>query len=181
MLAKNIGQSCRLATVRARPGNPRQGFLSIGGRVFPCALGRGGIRAVKREGDGATPMAAMRVLEGYWRGDRARRPNSALGFRIIHAEDGWCDAPSDPNYNRPVQLPYPASHEHMHRHDRLYDHVIVLDWNYGRRMRGAGSAIFLHVAKPGLQPTEGCIAVDPRTMRMILPLLSKRTVIRVVG
>ena len=181
MAFENIGRRFRLATVRARPGNPRQGLLSIGGRVYPCALGRGGISALKREGDGATPMTTMRVVAGYWRSDRHRRPASPLAFRSIRTEDGWCDAPGDRNYNRPVRTPYSASHENMLRHDRLYDHVIVLDWNYGRRMRGRGSAIFLHVAKPGLQPTEGCIAVEPRSMRAILPLLTTRTVVRVVG
>lgn len=106
---------------------------------------------------------------------------SPLSFKPIRPGDGWCDAPADPNYNRLVRTPYPASHEKMLRHDRLYDHVIVLDWNFSRRMRGAGSAVFLHVARPGLQPTEGCIAVEPRTMRAILPLLTAGTVICVVG
>jgi len=171
----------RLATVRARPGNPCQGLLSIAGKIYPCALGHGGITAFKREGDGATPLARMRVLSGYWRADRHRRPLSSLSFRPIKADDGWCDAPADANYNRLVRIPYPASHERMLRKDRLYDHVIVLDWNIGCRRRGVGSAIFLHVAKPGLQPTEGCIAVEPATMRQILPLLSNRTVVRVLG
>lgn len=181
MALRDIGRSFRLATVRLRPGNPRQGLLSIGGKVYPCALGRGGISAFKREGDGATPLARMRVLSGYWRADRHLRPTSALAFRPIHSDDGWCDAPGDANYNRPVRIPYPASHEHMLRNDRLYDHVIVLDWNTGPRKRSAGSAIFLHVAKPGLQPTEGCIAVAPATMRKILPLLSDRTVVQILG
>lgn len=180
MVLENIGHSTRLATIRARPGNPRQGLLSIGGRVHPCALGRGGIAAFKREGDGATPLASMRVLVGFWRADRHRRPRSSLAFRPIRIDDGWCDAPDDANYNRPVRIPYPASHEFMLRNDRLYDHVIVLDWNIGHRKRGAGSAIFLHVAKPGLKPTEGCVAVAPEVMRQILPLLSERTVLRVV-
>ena len=181
MIPEDIGHRFRLATVRARPGNPRQGLLSIGGKVYPCALGRGGISASKREGDGATPRARMRVLFGFWRADRHRRPLSRLAFRPIRNDDGWCDAPGDANYNRPVRIPYPASHEHMLRNDRLYDYVIVLDWNIGRRKQGAGSAIFLHVAKPGLQPTEGCVAVEPGTMRKILPLLSNRTVVQVLG
>ena len=54
--------------MRARPGVPTQGLLNVGGTVFPCALGRGGISAGKREGDGATPLGAMRLLSGYLRG-----------------------------------------------------------------------------------------------------------------
>jgi L,D-peptidoglycan transpeptidase YkuD (ErfK/YbiS/YcfS/YnhG family) len=177
----NIGRTVRHVTVRKRPGNPCQGLLAIGGRVFACALGRGGIRAVKREGDGATPRAEMRVVSGLWRQDRGRRPSTALPLDPIGADDGWCDAPGDANYNRPVSLPNKASHERMLRDDRLYDCVVVLDWNFTRRRRGSGSAIFLHVAKPGLKPTEGCIAVEPQVMRAILPLISARTVIEVLG
>jgi L,D-peptidoglycan transpeptidase YkuD (ErfK/YbiS/YcfS/YnhG family) len=57
----------------------------------------------------------------------------------------------------------------------------VLGWNITPRRRGAGSAIFLHIARPGYAPTEGCIAVSPRTMAQLLPCLSRRTVIEVIG
>jgi len=146
--------------------------------IFRCALGRGGISANKREGDGATPLAAMRVLGGYFRSSRFR-PRSDLPLAGIPADLGWCDASADRNYNRPVRLPYGASHERMLREDGLYDVVIVLDWNIMPRRRGRGSAIFLHLARPGFQPTEGCIAVPRPTMAWLLPRLSPRTVLRV--
>lgn len=98
----------------------------------------------------------------------------------VDASLGWCDAPSDRNYNRAVALPYPASHERMQRADRVYDVCLVLDYNIRPRRRGAGSAIFFHVAKPGLLPTEGCVAVSPNVMARLLPRLSARTVLRVV-
>lgn len=68
----------------------------------------------------------------------------------------------------------------MLRQDRLYDAVIVLDWNVTERRRGRGSAIFLHVARPGFAPTEGCVAVAPDAMRWLLPYLSRQTVLKVV-
>lgn len=166
-------------SVRARPGNAAQGILVAGARAMPCALGRGGISAFKREGDGATPLAAMRLLGGYFRRGRMRAV-SGLPLAPVGDGDGWCDAPADRNYNRPVRLPYKASHENMRRPDRLYDAVIVLDWNIRPRMRNRGSAIFLHVAKPGFKPTEGCVAVSPRDMAWLLPRLSPRTVLRVL-
>lgn len=169
----------RALTVRRRPGKPAQGLLSAGERVIPCALGRGSISAWKREGDGATPLAGMRLLSGYFRRGRMR-PVSRLPMARIEARLGWCDAASDRNYNRPVRLPYPASHEEMKRPDRLYDAVIVLDWNIRPRRRNCGSAIFLHIAKPGFQPTEGCVAVTPAAMAWLLPRVSPRTVLRVV-
>jgi L,D-peptidoglycan transpeptidase YkuD (ErfK/YbiS/YcfS/YnhG family) len=168
-------------TVRPRPGNPTQGLLNWGGLVLACALGRGGIASLKREGDGATPLGAMRLLHGYFRKGRLSAPGrSRLALTPIGPDDGWCDAPGDRNYNRPVCLPHPASCERMMRDDRLYDCCIVLDYNIAPCRRGRGSAIFLHIAKQGYRPTEGCVAVDPRTMMRLLPHLSPRTVMRVL-
>jgi L,D-peptidoglycan transpeptidase YkuD (ErfK/YbiS/YcfS/YnhG family) len=169
--------------VKKAPGNPCQGRLIADGRAHECALGRGGISGFKREGDGATPAAAMRVTDGYFRADRVKRPPFYRPLRAIRPVDGWCDAPFDPNYNCPVRLPFRASHEAMMRDDRLYDVCLVLDWNlppYGRKRFG-GSAIFLHIAKPGFPPTEGCIAVAPVTMRWLLPRIGPETVLRVEG
>lgn len=167
--------------VRARPGNPSQGFLQAGRTVFPCALGYGGISARKREGDGATPLAAMRILSGYFRNDHfpgGRR--TRLAMAPIGPHLGWCEVPDDRNYNRPVRIPYGASHERMRRDDDLYDVCIVLDWNIAPRRRARGSAIFFHLARPGFTPTQGCVAVSARTMARLLPLLSDRTVVKVV-
>lgn len=168
-----------LLAVRRRPGKPAEGLINVGGSIFPCALGRGGITAFKREGDGATPVGRMRLLSAYFR--RGRFPQrSGLTLRPIDSRLGWCDAPGDRNYNRPVPIPYPASHEQMERTDRLYDACIVLDYNIRPRRRGCGSAIFFHIAKPGFKPTEGCVAVSPRVMARLLPRLSPRTVLEVV-
>ncbi|MER9417818.1 L,D-transpeptidase [Mesorhizobium sp. M0306] len=168
-------------TVRARPGHASQGFLQAGKLVFPCALGHGGISAGKREGDGATPLASMRILSGYFRGDHfAGGRRTRLAMTPIGRDLGWCEVPGDRNYNRPVKIPYGASHERMLRADDLYDACLVLDWNIVPRRRGRGSAIFFHLARPGFTPTQGCVAVTARTMARLLPLLSERTVVRVV-
>jgi L,D-peptidoglycan transpeptidase YkuD (ErfK/YbiS/YcfS/YnhG family) len=167
-------------TVRARPGHPSQGLLVAGNTVFPCALGRGGISANKREGDGATPLAAMRILSGYFRGDHVAARRTRLRMMPIHAGLGWCEVPDDRNYNRPVKIPYGASHETMRRTDRLYDYCLVLDWNFSPRRRGRGSAIFFHLARPGFTPTQGCVAVTAKVMARLLPYLSDRTILQVV-
>jgi L,D-peptidoglycan transpeptidase YkuD (ErfK/YbiS/YcfS/YnhG family) len=162
------GSTVQMLTVRARPGARTRGTLRFDGFTIACALGRGGVRAIKREGDGATPIGSMRLLYAFYRSDRLPRPQTALPLRAIDDDLGWCDAVGDRNYNRPVRLPYPASHETMRRTDDLYDVVVVLDWNIVRRSQGRGSAIFLHIAKPGYRPTEGCIAVAKRDMLHIL-------------
>lgn len=166
--------------VRAKPGDRTKGLLQAGGLVFPCALGRGGISADKREGDGATPLGSMRLLSGYFRRDQFVPGRSRLAMSPIAADLGWCEVPDDRNYNRPVKIPYGASHERMKRHDRLYDACIVLDWNIRPRRRGRGSAIFFHLAQPGFTPTQGCVAVTARVMARLLPHLSDRTVLKVV-
>ena len=57
------------------------------------------------------------------------------------------------------------------RQDRLYDIVVVTDHNMCPRMRGAGSAIFLHIARPDFAATAGCVALAPQVMRAILARL----------
>lgn len=167
-------------TVRRRPGHSAQGLLSAGPLVFRCALGKGGVTSRKREGDGATPVGRMRVLGGFCRTDGIVARLSPLRLTAIRDDLGWCDASGDRNYNRPVDLPYPASHERMRRTDHLYDICLVLDWNIVPRNRNRGSAIFMHLARPGYLPTEGCIALAPRDMARLLPLLRAGSVIEVV-
>lgn len=160
--------------VRRAPGNPRRGILCAGPLRLPCALGRSGTTICKREGDGATPVAAMDVLSAWHRPGRMARPAAPLPIRRIRADvDGWCDAPDHAAYNRHVRLPFPASAERMARADQLYNFVVVLDWNIRQRGRGRGSAIFLHVAKPGYPPTQGCVAVAPADMLRLAPYLRR--------
>jgi L,D-peptidoglycan transpeptidase YkuD (ErfK/YbiS/YcfS/YnhG family) len=150
-----------------------------GGLTLPCALGRAGISPDKREGDGATPAGAMRPLQVLFRPDRERRPVTGLPVAPIRPDDGWCDDPEDRNYNLPVRLPYPGRHERMWRDDGLYDLVVVLDWNLPLPRRGKGSAIFLHVARPGFLPTEGCVALELPALRQIMARLGPETVFEV--
>jgi L,D-peptidoglycan transpeptidase YkuD (ErfK/YbiS/YcfS/YnhG family) len=117
---------------------------------------------------GRFPLVAV-----LYRPDRRRRPRTGLPVRALRPDDGWCDAPSDRNYNRAVRLPYPASAERMWREDQLYDLVVVLDHNTRPRVRGAGSAIFMHVARPGLMPTEGCVALPARQLELLLARLRR--------
>ena len=129
------------------------------GSCFPCALGRSGRRALKYEGDGATPWGCFFIIGGYYRADRMMRPHTALPLAPMRPDDAWCDHPADRNYNRPVKLPYPDITESLWRTDHLYDVVLVPDYNLRPRIRHRGSAIFIHLARPGHRPTEGCIAL----------------------
>lgn len=165
--------------MRALPGNRLKAIVRFGPLSFRGALGRGGITVFKREGDGATPRAAMAVLGGFRRGGLAAPDRSGVLLRRVGERDGWCDAPPHAAYNRPVRLPFPASHETLIRDDVLYDFGFVLDWNIGSRRRGAGSAIFLHVARPGLPPTQGCVALERRDLLRLMPFIKRGTIVRV--
>lgn len=144
------------------------GHLKYGNLQFPIALGRGGIRASKKEGDGATPMGRLAVLAVYYRPDRVRRPLSRLALKALRPGDGWCDATGDRNYNREVPMPYSASAERLWRQDHLYDIVVVLDYNIAPRVQGRGSAIFLHIARRNFAPTAGCIAMKREHLLRLL-------------
>ncbi|MGD1880383.1 MAG: L,D-transpeptidase [Kiloniellaceae bacterium] len=130
-----------------------------GGQARRCAIGRGGLGRKEREGDGITPIGRWPMRRVLYRADRLEKPVTALPCQAIGPDDGWCDDPADPAYNRPVTLPYPAGHERLTRDDHLYDVVVVLAHNDDPVVPGAGSAIFLHVARNDYGPTEGCVAL----------------------
>lgn len=167
----------QIVSVYPRPGQKQKGALKIGTQTFKCALGRSGIGILKKEGDGKTPFATMKVLFGIFRGDCWPISNRHNWMHKVNSNLGWCDAPDDPNYNRAVSRPYSASHETLTRDDPLYDCVIVLGWNMQPRSRNRGSAIFLHIARDRFLPTEGCIAVSKPTMRKLLGCIGPGTII----
>jgi len=137
------------------------GRFLLNGRATQCALGQAGVIAAadKREGDKAAPLGGWPIRRALYRDDRLDKPSTALPIRPILADDGWCDAPDDPAYNRPVRLPYPASAERLVREDPLYDVIVILGHNDSPPEPGLGSAIFLHCEKEGYKPTLGCIAI----------------------
>jgi L,D-peptidoglycan transpeptidase YkuD (ErfK/YbiS/YcfS/YnhG family) len=167
--SRNCGE---LWFVRRKPGRSAyHGLLDTGTGVYPCSLGRTGITTQKREGDGATPSGCHRVLGGYRNPKRLGFGPGVRRLLATRSDLGWCDDPASAAYNRAVRLPFSRSHERMQRDDRLYDACLVLDWNYTKRARNRGSAIFLHMTREDLGPTAGCIAVDPMLFARLLPRL----------
>ena len=146
------------------------GHLVFRAQTLRCALGRAGVVAASRkhEGDGATPCGPLPLRRVFYRADRGRIPATALPRVPIAPDDGWCDAPADPLYNRLVRRPFAASHEALWRDDTLYDIVAELGWNDAPVAPGRGSAIFLHLARPDYGPTEGCIALSRPDLLAIL-------------
>lgn len=169
--------SYRIIHVRARPGMPARGWLFAGSLRLPVALGRSGIRADKREGDGGTPRGRFKLLRLWWRGDRQLRPRTLLPVRRITPSDAWSEDPSDRRYNRPVSLPEGKSGDRLWRADGLYDFIVELDHNTRPRVAGRGSAVFIHVARPGFRPTAGCVALEAGRLKGLLAHLSRDTLL----
>ncbi len=143
------------------------------------ALGRSGILANKFEGDGGTPRGRFRLKRLWWRKDRLRRPKTALPVRPIRPEDAWSEDPQDRRYNRPVRRHAAESGDRLTRSDALYDLIIEIDHNDRPRVAGRGSAVFIHIARDGFQPTAGCVALRRGDLLRLLERLGPRTWIRI--
>lgn len=162
-------------SIHRRPGRRTQGWLRAGSLVVPVALGRGGIRADKREGDGGTPRGRFCALRLWWRADRLPRPASLLPARRIGAHDAWCEDPADRRYNRHVRRSANEPGDRLQRGDGLYDMIVEIDHNTRPRIAGRGSAVFIHVARDDFAPTAGCVGLRSRDLRILLAKLSRRT------
>ena len=161
--------------VRRKAGYPTRGWLTAGPLTLPVALGRGGIKANKFEGDGGTPRGTFRPLRLWWRADKYPRPATHLPLRAIRPDDGWCEDPADRHYNRRVTVPDGSPADRLARPDGLYDFIVEIDHNTRPRVAKRGSAVFIHVARSGFKPTAGCVALTTPALRRLLARLGPRT------
>ncbi|MFD2676495.1 L,D-transpeptidase family protein [Camelimonas lactis] len=161
------------------PGNHRSATLIAGFMRFPCVIGRSGMRpqGLKTEGDGVTPQGRFHVRRIFYRADRVKRPLTSLPATPLRRSDGWCDTTGAGVYNRHVRLPCRYGCEQMWRDDHLYDIVMEIDHNHRPRIQGRGSAVFIHLMRPDRTPTQGCVALRPRDLRLLLRHISPETVI----
>lgn len=144
------------------------GFLRVAEQRHRVAIGARGIAHHKMEGDQATPAGLLALRRVLFRADRVASPDCVVPVEPIGRTDGWCDDPDDRRYNQMVGLPYDARHEALWRDDGLYDIVGILGWNDAPVVRGRGSAIFLHIARPDFHPTAGCIALAQADLATVL-------------
>jgi L,D-peptidoglycan transpeptidase YkuD (ErfK/YbiS/YcfS/YnhG family) len=166
--------------VQADSAETSQGQATLRGRRWRCALGAGGVREDKVEGDAATPAGEFPLRRIYFRNDRLVLPKVALPARPINEHDGWCDDPRAPTYNRLVHIPNDWSHEKMWREDALYDLMVVVGYNDDPPEGEWGSAIFLHVAREDYAPTRGCVAFAQADLLELVPLIGPETRLRVL-
>jgi L,D-peptidoglycan transpeptidase YkuD (ErfK/YbiS/YcfS/YnhG family) len=167
-----------LLRVRGCPGSRSRGILFAGSLTIPVVVGRSGIRANKREGDGATPRGRFRLRQLWWRPDRHPRPATLLPVRRIDRSIAWCENPADRRYNRPFRRSAGEGGDRLWRDDHLYDLLIEVDHNTRPRIAGRGSAVFIHLARPKGSATAGCDT--PAALRRLLARLGPKTRIEIL-
>lgn len=163
-----------------------RGTLVCGDRRFDCALGRTGVIAPadKVEGDGKTPLGTYSLRQVFYRADRMPPPKTALPLQELRPETAWCEDPARPDYNTAITLdltaPLPPGIDRMTRDDHLYDITVVIGYNDDPPVAGRGSAIFMHLARPGYTPTAGCVALSESDLRQVLADLTPASTLTIL-
>ncbi len=140
------------------------GVLSIDDWSVPCAVGAAGLvpATAKREGDRATPIGVFALRYGFFEPGAWPDFPRDLEFPFVPYDPAmmWSEDPADPDYNRAVfeETPDPARAT-ARRATGQFDLFVPIGWNDAVPDPHRGSAIYLHVARPGLTPTAGCVAV----------------------
>jgi len=168
--------SLRFIRIHSRPGRRAQGWL-VGGSKGPVrvALGRGGVKALKREGDGGTPAGQFHPIRLWWRADRLPRPRTLLPVCRIEPGDAWCEDPADRRYNQAFRRSANEPGDRLRRDDALYDLIVEIDHNTRPRVAWRGSAVFIHLAREGFAPTAGCVALRRSDLLQLLRQISPKT------
>src|ERR1700687_3985899 len=132
---QTVARDRPISTIRinAAAGDRCRGWLTADGQTLSVALGRGGIRANKREGDGRTPKGTFRPRQLWWRADRHPRPRTFLPVRAIRPEDAWCEDPRSRHYHQPVLLGGGCGGGRLTRGDPPYDFLFEIDHNRSPR------------------------------------------------
>ena len=169
-------------TVETTSATATTGTLKIGDHVFPCTLGRGGVIAAadKVEGDGKTPLGTYPLRRVLYRADKTTRPVTQLPVEVLTPETGWCEDPTHADYNKQVTLPHASVVDKMTREDDLYDYVVIIGHNDAPVVPGAGSAIFMHLARPDFTPTAGCVGLRRDDLLRVLSLCDADSTISVL-
>ena len=153
----------------------KKNYLTFRGDQFRCSIGRSGFSKNKIEGDGFTPVGTFYIERIYYRADKISNLDTKINKVKIHEWDGWCDDPRQKEYNQLIEFPFNFSAEKLYREDSLYNVVCVLNYNTNPITPGLGSAIFIHVARDGYKPTEGCVALKQKDLIFLLNLIDNKT------
>ncbi len=155
-------------------------FISYNNYKAKCAVGKRGISIKKKEGDFITPKGTFKIREIFYRKDRVQNLITRIKKTVIRKNMGWCDDPKSKKYNKLIYFPFKHSAEKLYRRENIYDIILVLNFNMNPVKKNKGSAIFIHVAKKGFQPTQGCIALNKFELIKLVKSIKINTVIKII-
>jgi len=93
----------------------------------------------------------------------------------------WCDDPNSKKYNQLIYLPSKFSHEKLFKKEKIYDIILVINYNMNPVKKNKGSAIFIHIASQNFKKTEGCVAISKFSLIKILRNIKKNTKVRILN
>ena len=155
-------------------------FLSYDKYKVKCALGKRGIGTKKSEGDLITPKGQYKIKFLLYRKDRIKKLQTKLKKIEIKKDMGWCNDPKSKKYNQLVKIPNNFKYEKLFKKERIYDLILVLDYNMKPIRKNKGSAIFIHIAKKNYQKTQGCVALRKKHLIKIIKEIKKSTKVKIV-
>ena len=80
--------------------------------------------------------------------------------------------------NKKIKLDKKIKAEKFYRKDRIYDIVVVINYNTLRTIKNKGSAIFIHITN-NYKPTKGCIALSLNDLEILLKIIKKNSKIKI--
>jgi L,D-peptidoglycan transpeptidase YkuD (ErfK/YbiS/YcfS/YnhG family) len=157
----------------------KSGYLKYKNFKFRCALGKNGIKKKVKEGDNITPIGIFKKIKIYYRHDKIKNLKTSIKKKKIKKNMGWCDDPKSNFYNQQVKLPNKFNYERLYRNDRIYDLLVILNYNTNPVIKNKGSGIFIHIAKKNYSPTKGCIALRKKNLLELLKTINQKTKIKI--
>ncbi|MBL6857674.1 MAG: L,D-transpeptidase family protein [Pelagibacteraceae bacterium] len=150
-------------------------FLYFNKYKLRCSIGKSGITPDKKEGDQKTPKGIFKFKSIFYRKDRITNLKTLLKKIIIKKNMGWCDDPNSKYYNKLIKFPFTKRAEKMWLKDKIYDILIVINYNLEPVVKKKGSAIFLHIANKNYASTKGCVAVNKRDMLLLASKINDKS------
>ncbi len=150
-------------------------YLYIDNYKLRCSIGKRGITSNKKERDGKTPKGSFILKSIFYRKDKIFNLKSSLKKKVITKNMGWCDDATSKFYNKLIRFPFYKRAEKLWLKERMYDVIIIINYNLKPVVKNKGSAIFLHIAKKNYSPTRGCIAINKKDMFLLAKKINRKT------
>ncbi len=137
---------------------------------YSARLGKNGLSANRREGDGTTPTGTYRIGRTMYGNEP--NPGVKFNYRRLRCGDWWDEDPSSPTYNTfqhvpcGTKPPFGGLSEGMWQQPRPYPFLAVFEYNTRPTVPGKGSGMFLHAQTGG--PTIGCVSLRRTELQAVL-------------